>query len=160
MNLYAFSCNNDHFATERGVLYSAAMTVLIFFPPAADIKFFALPSNLQEISVSAFYKCNHLEHVLIPDNTVKTISIGAFEQCSNLRIINFPKCVTNIQANAFKGCTKLSCGLSIENIDVLKQQLIDAQLPRTCFESCIKTKCFSSLYSLNKISLLFVVIMI
>ena len=137
-NIYV---NNSYFMSQEGILYTANIDKLVFFPPASKIHFFSIPNTLQEISITAFYKCRNLYEVLIPDNTITKISQSAFEECNNLVYINFPKCVKEVGENAFKGCKKLSCGLFFEDLNSIQNQLIAAQLPKRCFQSCIQTAC-------------------
>ena len=131
--------NNSNFMSERGVMYSSDQTKLIFFPPASDLRYFALPYELSQISIGAFYKCQNLYEVLIPDNSIQIIGENAFAECHRLTFINIPKCVKNISSNAFKGCRSLSCGLLIEDIDSIRDQLIAAQLPYKCMSKCYIT---------------------
>ena len=152
-SLHSYSINNSHYISELGVMYSSNKEILQYFPPASPIQFFSLPSELKEISITAFYKCTHLLEVLIPDNSTKKIGESAFEMCDHLRYINIPSCVQTIEPNAFKGCSQLSCGLLIEDVNSIQSQLISACLPTRCFHSCTYTainlqhRCYSiSLY--------------
>ena len=60
--------------------------------------------NIKEIPFSAFYYCEKLETVDIPN--VTSILGGAFENCSNLKKLNAPK-VESINSGAFYNCGSL-----------------------------------------------------
>ena len=59
-----------------------------------------------EIYQYAFYYCNRLTSVTIPDN-VTSIGDGAFYRCRGLTSITIPNSVTSIGDSAFYGCKKL-----------------------------------------------------
>lgn len=63
-------------------------------------------SNRDTVPNNAFYECEYLEHVEIP-NSIKTIESGAFCYCTSLETIVLPKGVTEIQNSAFSDCTSL-----------------------------------------------------
>lgn len=54
----------------------------------------------------AFYSCDNLEKVVIP-NSVNTIKWYAFSDCMNLVNIVIPNSVTSLGNSAFKGCSSL-----------------------------------------------------
>ena len=71
-----------------------------------------IPSEYEDLPVTsieedAFYNCNSLTSVTIPD-TVTSIGDGAFYHCSSLTSITIPDSVTSIGMYAFAGCTKLT----------------------------------------------------
>ena len=156
ISLKEFVCDSQYYVTDRGVLYSKDMSQLVFFPPASDLQFFSIPYKLKIISPSAFCQCNKLIQVLIPDDSVETISLGAFENCKNLVTINIPKYVTTVQNAAFSGCTKLSCGLVIENkTHEMITMLLNSGMPKRSIESCTHTGCYQ-ITSFNANSLVFI----
>lgn len=59
-----------------------------------------------EISDSAFYDCDNLEEVDLP-NTLQTIGRSAFSNCKYLRNITIPTGVTTIEDSAFAYCDNL-----------------------------------------------------
>ena len=148
-------CNNANYQTDGGVLYTSDKKTLLIYPPGSEDHFFAIPQEVNYITISSFYQCTNLIRVFIPDNSVRTIGISAFEGCSDLRLINFPLSVQEIQTDSFKGCHKLSCGLIVENL-ALQSQFANAKLSIHILQSCINTvncKC-SFNYPLCLISLL------
>lgn len=85
---------------------------------------------MKEIPEEAFYWCNKLNNVVIPNsvtyigenafkgcvslisvklpNSVKTIGYNAFDGCSGLTSVNIPNSVTEIRAGAFWECSSLT----------------------------------------------------
>ena len=59
------------------------------------------------IAGSAFYGCNGMSKVVIP-NTVITIGSSAFHNCTNLTSVMIPDSVSTIGTSAFAGCTGLT----------------------------------------------------
>lgn len=77
-----------------------------------------LLSNLTSIGDYAFYGCNSLTSIEIPEG-VTSIGISAFDGCSSLSEITIPQSVTTIGDFAFNGCSKLQTvhiSSSINNI--------------------------------------------
>ena len=65
----------------------------------------ASQTALSSIGVNAFYYCDALSEVILPA-TVTTIPASCFASCAELETINLEG-VTEIGANAFRGCPKL-----------------------------------------------------
>ena len=71
-------------------------------------KFVNIPSQIEnlpvtEIGVNAFYGCNSLTGVTIPDS-VKEIDWGAFDSCRSLKNITIPNSAIKISPEAFWNC--------------------------------------------------------
>ena len=132
------TCNNQYFSSDRGVLYNSDKTELVLCPPASSIKYFSIPNTIKTISNSAFYKCKNVVHILIPDDSVETIGVSAFSYCSELLSINIPSCIKTIQTGAFLGCTRLRCGLTIDDSSI-NSQLISSNIPVRCIQKCPNT---------------------
>lgn len=63
-------------------------------------------NGLIEIGDSAFYGCNKLKQIIVP-NTVEKIGANAFKNCVNLFVAKIPNEVTEIGEGAFENCKKL-----------------------------------------------------
>ena len=61
---------------------------------------------MRKIGEWAFYNCDSLEYVNIP-NSVTSIGNSAFEGCDSLEYVNIPNSVTSIGDDAFYECSKL-----------------------------------------------------
>ena len=80
-----------------------------------------LPSTLKHVTITggniffgAFYGCNYLTDIKIPNN-VTSIGDSAFYNCSSLTSIEIPSGVTSIGADAFSGCSSLTSVIFGEN---------------------------------------------
>lgn len=58
------------------------------------------------IDTSAFYECDKITSITIP-NSVVCISVSAFQGCTSLTNINIPSSITKIDRYAFNGCSQL-----------------------------------------------------
>ncbi|WP_197036603.1 leucine-rich repeat protein [Faecalibacterium prausnitzii] len=75
--------------------------------------------TVTEIAMWAFYNCNTLTEVTLP-NTVDKIGYQAFCKCSNLTNVTIPEGVTKIDQAAFYGCsqlTSITIPSTIKNMD-------------------------------------------
>lgn len=71
-----------------------------------------------EIYEYAFYKCNNITSVTMPD-TVTKIGRRAFLECEELRSVHIPKSVKSIDHDAFNKCGKLDVAY-IDSPDIAK----------------------------------------
>lgn len=71
------------------------------------IKSVVIEKGVRSIGDYAFYGCENLTAVTIPDN-LAIIGFSAFEECLSLTEIKIPDSVTQIRSNAFLKCKKLS----------------------------------------------------
>ena len=72
-----------------------------------------IPNDIVSISSFAFYNCAGLTNVTIP-NSVTSIGRSAFYNCTGLTSITIPDSVTSIGSSAFSGCTGLT-NVTFEN---------------------------------------------
>ncbi|ATV29073.1 cell surface protein [Prevotella intermedia] len=83
------SKKNEVYSSVDGYLLSKDKTELLIFPPGkANSKFTLLPPSIEKIGKFAFYDCQALTNVTIP-NKVTTIGERAFGLCKNLNTITF-----------------------------------------------------------------------
>ena len=83
------SKKNEVYSSVDGYLLSKDKTELLIFPPGkANSKFTLLPPSIEKIGKFAFYDCQALTNVTIP-NKVTTIGERAFSLCKNLNTITF-----------------------------------------------------------------------
>ncbi|MBQ6652263.1 MAG: leucine-rich repeat protein [Prevotella sp.] len=81
--------DNTTYSSVDGYLLTADKETLVLFPPGkANSKFTLLPPSITKIGDYAFYACEKLENVIIP-NKVNTIGKRAFGLCTNLNTITF-----------------------------------------------------------------------
>ena len=67
---------------------------------------FVIDSSIETIDERAFYGCDKLTSILIP-NGVTTIQTDAFFNCKSLTSITIPKSVTSIAGQVFSSCSGL-----------------------------------------------------
>lgn len=77
---------NPYYTEENGVVYSKDKTVLVAVPKA--VTEFTVPPFVKIIGEAAFYRCNKLVKIQIPDN-VQEIHKHAFQECENLASVQF-----------------------------------------------------------------------
>ncbi len=83
------SKKNEVYSSVDGYLLSKNKKELLIFPPGkANSKFTLLPPSIVKIGNYAFYDCQALTNVTIP-NKVTTIGERAFGLCKNLNTITF-----------------------------------------------------------------------
>lgn len=86
--------------------------------------------HVTEIRDNAFYECDTLRHITLP-NTIEKIGHHSFYACFSLESIVIPDSVTEIGIGCFCGCSALSSVTLSENI---------TKLPESCFRSCTSLK--------------------
>ncbi len=96
---------------------------------------YCIPNSLKSVVITggnillgAFYNCEKLENITIPDN-ITNISEAAFSGCSGLKSIELPESVKNISYRAFLGCTSLSSIKIPDNTE---------KIGDSAFENCIE----------------------
>ena len=107
---------NEHFATQHGVLYDKRMTTLLFCPPlrGSDL---IVPEGVERIADTAFYvdgeMSNTVRNVFLP-STMKEISHATFAHCRledifisahNPRYSASDGCIYNKDGSVFIDCT-------------------------------------------------------
>lgn len=100
---------------ELGVGFYSNTSIITF----EELQFF---TGLSTIPNQAFYGCNHLSSIKLP-NTITTINGLAFGNCNSLTSLTIPKTVNKIGLCAFQGCESLTSIDIPENISILEQSL-------------------------------------
>ena len=80
--------------------------VVLVKAKSKDITSCQINANTKFIGEDAFYGCNNLSSIIIPDG-VTSIGTQAFFDCGNLTNIIIPNSVTSIGTSAFAGCGSL-----------------------------------------------------
>lgn len=99
-------------------------------PYRGYIKKVVIESGVTGIGAEAFYACQELTSVSIPD-TVTRIGENAFSLCTKLREIVIPDSVTALEAGAFLGCWRLQDVTLSKNL---------AEISFALFMNCIDLK--------------------
>lgn len=87
--------NNSLYCDIDGVMYSKDKTKLLLYPRGRNPSSISFPATVREIDGCAFYKCNDLTTVVLPERMVRVYGYE-FLQCENLRDITFPKGIKQI----------------------------------------------------------------
>lgn len=74
--------DNNSYSSDFGVLFNKEKDILIRYPPARNGSSYAIPRSVNTVNIGAFYNCNILEAVIIPESVN---SIGSFYDCNRLR---------------------------------------------------------------------------
>ena len=93
------------FSASNGVLYDKAGTKLLLCPAGKEGSF-TIPRRIKEIAESAFKDCSRITELILP-SALTTIGKTAFAGM-NLERIEISSEVTEIAADAFMNCYKLS----------------------------------------------------
>lgn len=66
-----------------------------------------IPDSIRYIESNAFHGCDNLTTVILPDS-VKSVGSGAFSGCKSLTAINIPNRITIISSGMFEYCSSLA----------------------------------------------------
>ena len=97
--------NKDTWKDEYGVIYSADKKRLIKCTNKGIEEYCIIP-ECEIIGENAFYGCERLQQIYIPESTT-SIRQFAFFYCTGLASITIPNSVTSIGGSAFENCTGL-----------------------------------------------------
>jgi len=79
--------DNPRYASEDGVLFNKNKTTLIGYPSGKQDKSYKIPNGVVSIGKKAFYGCNELKSVTIP-NSVTTIEDGTFGDLTSIIVLS------------------------------------------------------------------------
>ncbi len=105
---------SSKYCTVDGVLFSADMKKLLFYPAGKPDKSYRIPDGVETIHTSAFQNCTCLEEIIMPDS-VRKLGQAAFYNCKKLKTIHFSDNITDIPGTSdfvkegvFENCKALS----------------------------------------------------
>ena len=108
-----FVCNTgSHQAILAGHTYTSGYNVQLEIPATFVVD--GTPYAVTEIADGAFYNCNILSEVTVPEG-VKRIGESAFPYCYNLSRVSLPSTLQSIGDNAFYGCPLMSVVAAMQN---------------------------------------------
>ena len=108
-----FVCNTgSHQAILAGHTYTSGYNVQLEIPATFDVD--GMPYTVTEIADRAFYNCNILSEVTVPEG-VKRIGESAFPYCYNLSRVSLPSTLQSIGDYAFYGCPLMSVVVAMQN---------------------------------------------
>ena len=105
---------NGCYFLESVKLNSNAITAANYSPSSSfneifgsQVKQYLIGDRVTSIGAYAFYNCNHLTSIDIP-NSVTSIGNNAFSGCSGLKNVTIPNSVASIGKSAFYNCSALT----------------------------------------------------
>ena len=97
------SDNNGHYSSDKyGVLFDKNQTTLIQYPIGKQASAYTVPDAVKTIGNRAFAYCAALAKINLGISTERVRS-WAFYDCENLETVYLPESVTKIDSNAFGG---------------------------------------------------------
>lgn len=150
------------YSDEKGVLYNAEMTELLFFPAVWDgdyeipekvttiadnlfagrtgLSGIILHGGITSIGKGAFKNCTDLASVTFKERTADlTIGANAFEGCKGLLEIDLPERLTFIGKEAFKDCkglTSIKIPASVKEMELGSSSSLDPDGVFYIFNGC------------------------
>lgn len=104
---FAVSPDNPYFAAIDGVLFCKSNKSLISHPSSKESSTYNVPQGVLSIDDYAFFDCNFLTSVILPDS-LSSIGSHAFQFCDSLSTISLPNSITVISDWSFSICKSLS----------------------------------------------------
>lgn len=101
---------NISFVSISGIVYNAARTEIVCFPPNSSATTLIIPNGISSIPASNFEGCTNLKEVIFEEGGTVPLTIGekAFLGCTQLRSVHLPERLVSIGRYAFKECTALT----------------------------------------------------
>lgn len=98
---------NAYYRSQDGVLYTADMHTLLYYPAGKEDAAFQMPYGVEEFRAQAFRSARNLVSVALP-GSLRSIGWYAFNFCSNLQSITIPVSVTEFDSRIFNCCSQLT----------------------------------------------------
>lgn len=95
LEYFELRSSSNKYCTVNGVLFSADMKKLLFYPAGKPDKFYHIPDGVESIHTSAFQNCTCLEEIIMPDS-VRKLGQASFYNCKKLKTIRFSNNITDI----------------------------------------------------------------
>ena len=131
---------NKKYKSIDGVLYSKTVRS-VQFCPKGKTGIVELPASVTTINAQAFYGCEFITEVSVPDH-IKKIGYCSFYNCKMLKKINLPDKLEIIFESAFEGCA------SLQNV---RFPALLTTIERKAFLGCNSLKEVSLPSSINKL---------
>ena len=106
---------------QDGCLFGMGGKRLIRYNSASTAESYTISEGVETIAAYAFYKCEHLKHVVIPEG-VTTIETNAILRCNALESVTIPDSVTSIGNDALSLChglTEIHIGSGLTHLPYL-----------------------------------------
>lgn len=121
----AVAPDNPYFKSVDGVLFTADMKTLLYYPVAKQGVHYDVPEGVLTIGKRAFWGNLYLESVSLPVG-LANIEWAAFADCHSLLSVSFPLTLQSVDKYAFSSC------LFLQRAEVPPQTRVD----ETAFEHC------------------------
>ena len=99
--------DNPLYASVDGVLYNKDKTTLLRVPCLYQETHFVVPDGVTTIGKHAFYHCNLIETIVIPDSVTTIEVYKLFENCESLKSVDVPGSVTGVGRGLIKVCSHI-----------------------------------------------------
>lgn len=133
---------NKHFVSVSGIIYTAAKTAIVCFPPKLNVETLIIPKEVVEISNNNFQYCTSIKEVIFEEGGTAPLSIGkyAFDGCYQIRRVVLPERLVSIGAYAFRECYALTSITIPKNVTEIGQAAFSkcAKLYEVCNQSSIE----------------------
>ena len=119
------AADNPYFKSVDGVLFTADMKTLLYYPVAKQGVHYDVPDGVLTIGRRAFWGNLYLESVSLPIGLTK-IEWAAFADCHSLLSVSFPLTLQSVAEDAFARC------LLLKRAPVPSQTSVDENAFRGC----------------------------
>ncbi len=130
---------NPHYSSVDGVLYSKNQKRLLVYPRGRTHTHFSIAEGTEAIGDSAFYRCDNLNVINMPD-TVSSIENDAFGAMCCLTSVEFSKGLKELGDGAFDLCTNLRDIILPEGLlEIGEQAFSEARLTHIHIPKTVQT---------------------